>query len=104
VEQSDNGSLEFRTTASVDGSWGEGFPDNALTDVGSNEERDTGSQTVALLEKLIQENDNEAGYDKLEDQKKTHTGTEIAGLTIQTSQDVYCGLSERKNNGEYYTN
>lgn len=41
------------TSASVDSGGTEGLPDNCLTDVGGNEERDTRAKTIALLEQLI---------------------------------------------------
>jgi len=37
----------------VDGCWTEGFPDNIFTDIGGNEQRNTGSQTIAFLKKFI---------------------------------------------------
>jgi len=48
-----------RTSARVDGGGAEGLPDDRLADVGCDEERDTGAQTVALLEQLIQQQDNQ---------------------------------------------
>ena len=42
-----------RTTTNVDGGGAQGFPHHGLTDVGRDEQRDTRSQTVALLEQLI---------------------------------------------------
>jgi len=53
VEKSNHGTLEFRSSAGVDRSWGEGLPDNRLADVGSNEKRNTTAQAISLLEKLI---------------------------------------------------
>lgn len=47
------------TSASVDGGGAEGLPDDCLTDVGRNEKRDTRAQTVALLEQLVQQQDNQ---------------------------------------------
>lgn len=47
------------TSASVDGGGAEGLPDDCLTDVGCNEERDTRAQAIALLEQLIQQQDNQ---------------------------------------------
>lgn len=43
------GEREVLTSAGVDGGWAEGLPDNGLTDVGSNEERDSRAQAIALL-------------------------------------------------------
>lgn len=49
----------IHTSASVDSGGAEGLPDDCLTDVGGNEERDTRAQPVALLEQLIQQQDNQ---------------------------------------------
>jgi hypothetical protein len=46
VEQRDDGTLEFGATAGVDGGRGKGLPDDRLTDVGGDEEGDTGTETV----------------------------------------------------------
>lgn len=59
------------TSAGVDGGGAEGFPDNGLTDVGGDEERDTRAQTVALLEQLVQQQDNQTCNEELEKKKQT---------------------------------
>lgn len=59
------------TSASVDGGGAEGLPDDCLADVGGNEERDSRAQTIALLEQLIQQQDNQTCNKEL---KKKHTG------------------------------
>ena len=100
VEQGDDGTLELGATTSVDGGGGEGLPDNGLANVGSDEERDTRAQTVALLEELIQQNDNETSNNQLDNQKDTDTSTQVAGLAVETSQDVDTGLTEGKDDGE----
>lgn len=100
VEQGDDSTLELGTTASVDRGRGESLPDNRLANVGRNEKRDTASETVALLEKLIQKDDNQAGNNQLNDQQNTDTGTKIAGLAVETSQDVNTGLTEREDDSE----
>lgn len=102
MEESDDSTLELRSTASVDSGRAESLPDDALANVGGDEERDTGSQSVALLEKFIEEDNNETGDDELDDQEDTDTGTEIARLTIKTSQDVDSGLSERQDDSEQF--
>jgi hypothetical protein len=100
VEQGDDGTLELGATASVDGRGGERLPDNGLADVGSNEQRDTAAKTVAFLEELIQQNDDETGNNQLDDQENTDTGTKVAGLAVEASQDVDTGLAEGKDDGE----
>jgi hypothetical protein len=94
VEESDDGTLELGATAGVDGRGGEGLPDNGLANVGGNEQGDTTAQTVALLEELIQQNDNQTSNNKLNNQENTDTGTKVAGLAVETSQDVNASLAE----------
>jgi hypothetical protein len=100
VEKSDDGTLELGATAGVDGRGREGLPNNRLANVGSNEQRDTAAQTVALLEKLVKQDNHKTSNDQLDNQENTDTGTEIAGLTVKTSQDVDTGLAEGENDGE----
>lgn len=58
----------MRTSAGVDSGGAEGLPHDCLADVGCNEERDTGAQTVALLEQLIQEQYNQTCNKQLQKQ------------------------------------
>ena len=76
VEKSDNGTLEFGSSASVDSVWRECLPNDVFTNVGSDKERDTGSETVAFGQELIEEHDNEGRGDELEDEQEADTGTE----------------------------
>jgi len=77
VEESDEGTFKFWATASVYGCGGESLPDDGFADVGGNEERDAGSEAVALLEELVEEDDDEGGRDELYDEEKTYACTEI---------------------------
>ena len=43
MEKGNDSAFKFRPSASIDGCWGEGLPDNRFTDVGSDEEGDSGS-------------------------------------------------------------
>ncbi len=43
VEERDDGTFELRTSPSVDGGWGEGFPDDGFADVGGDKEGDSAS-------------------------------------------------------------
>lgn len=100
MNEADNGTLELRTTAGVNGGGGECAPNDRLADVGGDEERDTATKTVALLEKLVKENNNDSGSKELDDEENADTGTKIGGRTVETSQDVDTGLAERQNDGE----
>lgn len=100
VEQGDDGTLELGATAGVDGRGRERLPDDRFTNVGGNEQRDTTAQTVSLLEQLVQQDDDQTGNDQLDDQQNTDTSAEVAGLAIETSQDVDAGLAEGQDDGE----
>ncbi|GMF70953.1 unnamed protein product [Aspergillus oryzae] len=100
MEQSDDSTLELGTTASVDGSGRESLPDDRLANVGGNEQRDTASKTVSLLEQLIQKNDNKTSNNQLNNEQDTDTGTKIAWLTIETSQDIDTSLTEGEDDRE----
>lgn len=100
VEEGNKSTLKFWSTASVNGSGRECLPDNGLANVGSNEERDTRTETITLLEKFVEENDNESGDDELDDQQEADTGAEVTWLAIKTSKDVDGGLTKRDNQRE----
>lgn len=69
MEKCNHSTFKLRATTSVDGGWAESSPDNVLTNVGRNEERDTRTQSVSLLEKFIKKNDNKTSDNKLEDEQ-----------------------------------
>lgn len=102
VEERDDGALELGSTASVDGCRGEGLPDDGLANVGRNKERDTGAETVALLEELIEEDDDEGSGDELDDEQEADTGAEVAGLAVETSEDVDRALTECDDQCKHY--
>lgn len=100
VDKGDDSTLELRTSASVNGGRRESLPDDRLADVGSDEEGDTTAETVALLEELIKENDNQSGGKKLDNEENANTSTEVGGLAVETGQDVNAGLAEGQDDGE----
>lgn len=100
VEQGNDGTLELRATASVDGGGRERLPDDRLANVGSNEERDTASESVSLLEKLIEEDNNKTSHNQLEDEEEDNTSAEIRWLSVEASEDIHGGLSHREDNSE----
>lgn len=100
MEQSDNGTLKLRTTTSVDGRGGKGSPDDRLANIRGNKERDTASETIALLKKLIEKNNDQAGNNELNNQEYADTGTKITGLTVETSKNVDTSLTKGKDNSE----
>ena len=100
VEEGNESTFKFWSTAGVDGGGRECLPDDGLANVGSNEERDTRTETVTLLEKFVEENDNESGDDELDDQQKADTSAEVTWLAIKTSKDVDGSLTKRNNQRE----
>ena len=69
VDKRNDGALELRSTAGVDGCGGESLPHDRLADVGGDEERDTTAETVALLEELVEEDDNKSSNNQLDNQE-----------------------------------
>ena len=59
VEEGDDGTLKLGAAAGVEGGGGEGLPDDGLADVGCDEEGDARAETVALLEQLVEKDDDE---------------------------------------------
>ena len=100
VEEGNDGTLKLGTSTGVDRVGGEGLPDDRLANVGRDEEGDTGSETVALGEELVEEDDDERGRDELEDQEEADTGTEGRRGAVETGEDVDGGLSEGDDQGE----
>ncbi len=88
VEERNDSTFELGSTSGVDGGWGERLPDNGLADIGSDEERDTRSKTISLLEELIKENDDQASNNQLEDEKENNTSAEFRRWSIETSENV----------------
>ena len=88
MEQGDESSFELGSTASVDGGGGEGLPNDRLADVGSNEEVDSRAESVALLEELVEEDDNESSDDELDDKEEADSSSEVGRLAVKTSEDV----------------
>jgi hypothetical protein len=100
VEEGNESTLKFWSTPGIDGGWRERFPDDRLADVSSDEERDTRTETVTLLEKFIEENDDKSGDDELDDQQKADTSAEVTWLAIKAGKDVDGGLTKRDNQRE----
>ena len=94
VDKSDDSSLKFLASASVDCSWRESFPDDRFANIGCNEEGDAGAETIALLQKLIEQNHHKPGNDQLDDQEQTDASSEVRRLAIQPGQDENAGLPE----------
>lgn len=102
VEESDQGTLELGAVTDVVGGGAEGLPEDGLADVGSDEERNTRSQTVTLLQELIQENNDDTGNNQLEDQEQANTSTQLGGTTVQSVHNRDSSLTESNQNSKHY--
>ena len=61
MKQRNHSTLKLGTSSSVDSGWAERLPDDRLADVGSDKQRDTRTKSVALLEKLVEQENDESG-------------------------------------------
>ena len=102
VEKSNNCALEFFTTTGVNGRRGESLPYNGLADVCRDEEGDSRSQSVSLLQQFVKQDDHETSKNKLDNQEKTDASTKIARLAIETSEHENAGLTEGEDDGEEF--
>mmetsp|Transcript_44817 Transcript_44817/g.142710 ORF Transcript_44817/g.142710 Transcript_44817/m.142710 type:complete len:313 (-) Transcript_44817:240-1178(-) len=100
MEEGDDGALELRPTPLVDGGGGERLPDDVLADVGGDEEGDTGAETVALLEELVEADDNDAGHEELEDDENRVASTELADVAVHARDHVRDGLTNGDEDAE----
>ena len=93
VEERNNRTFEFWATTGVNGRRGESLPDDGLADIGGNEERDTASKTISLLEELIKEDNNQASNNQLKDEEEDNTSAKIGWLTVEASEHINCSLT-----------
>ena len=64
-----------------DGSWGESFPDDGFTDIGGDEERNTGAETIDLWS--LSRGTTISGYE-LDNKEEMDACTGILGLSVKT--------------------
>ena len=77
VEQSNDRSLEFRPSAGVVGGRRECLPDDGFTNVCRNEEGNSASESVSLLQKFVEEDDNQSSNDQLYHKQDANAGTKV---------------------------
>ena len=94
MEKCNDGSLELGTSADVDSGWWECLPDDSFADVSRDEERDTGSETVALGEELVQQENNQTGDEKLNDNQAADSSSHLRRITVHSSQNVDNSLAK----------
>ena len=101
VEEGDDGALELGAAPRVDRGGREALPDDGLADVGGDEERNSGSQAVALLQELVEQQDDEPGDEQLDDDEEADAGADVGRLPVHSGHDVDDGLSDRDDHAEH---
>jgi len=59
MEEGDDCAFKLFASTCIDCGWGEGSPDNGLANTGCDEQGDTAAETVAFLEKLVEEDNDQ---------------------------------------------
>lgn len=85
---------------SVDGGGAERLPHDRFADVGGDEEGDARSESVALLEQLVEEENDEPGDEQLDDDQEAHAGADLGGVAVHAGHDVHDGLPDRDDHSE----
>jgi hypothetical protein len=94
VEEGDDSAFELGTTASVESGGGECLPHDALTDISGNEEGDTRTKPVTLLEELVEDEDNDTSAEELQDNQDGITGTKVVDITVHTRENISYSLTD----------
>lgn len=103
MEKSDDGTLKLTTATDIDGSGGEGLPDNTFTDVGGDKQVNTTSKSIAFLEEFVKEDDDKGRDNELNDEQETDTSTKILGLSVKSSENVNGCLTKGDNESKYWS-
>lgn len=96
------GCHESLTSSSIDGGWTECTPNDALTDVGGNEERDPRAQTIALLQHLVQQNHNHASNCQLDNQQRARHHAKRLGFAVHACHHRHKRLSKSDDQRKHY--
>ena len=100
VEEGDDRAFKLGASARVHRRRRESLPDDAFALVRGDEERNTGTKTVALLQKLIQADDDDARKEELNDDEQRVADSEVTDITIDTAHDVRNGFTDRNQNSQ----
>lgn len=100
VEQGDNCTVEFSALTGSRGGRSKSLPHNLLTNVGGSEQGNTGTETIALLQQFVQQDDNDTGKHQLQNQQQAHTSTQGAWWTVHTGQHIHGGLANSQKHGK----
>ena len=94
VEKGNNGAFEFSAAASVDRRRRERLPHDRFANVGGDEERNARTQTVAFLQQLVQQQDNQTGNEQLDDDQQANATADFARVSVHARHDVNDGLAD----------
>mmetsp|Transcript_3716 Transcript_3716/g.8104 ORF Transcript_3716/g.8104 Transcript_3716/m.8104 type:complete len:249 (-) Transcript_3716:19-765(-) len=94
MEKRDDSTFEFSSSTGVDGCGTESLPDDSFTNVSGNENRNTRSKTISLLQELVEGEDNQTGAEKLEDNQNRVTRTNRTEISVHSAGDVSDGFTE----------
>ncbi len=88
MEEVDNRSFILIIRPNSHSNWTKAFPEESLTDIRSNKQRNTTSNTIAILEHLIKHDDNDSSKTKLQDNKNPISSSDILQVTIHSGVDI----------------
>ena len=69
------------------------LPEESLTDISCNKQRDPTSNTVAILEHLIKHDDNNSSKTKLKDNENSVSSSDVLKVSIHSRVDIGKGLT-----------
>mmetsp|Transcript_36342 Transcript_36342/g.82890 ORF Transcript_36342/g.82890 Transcript_36342/m.82890 type:complete len:231 (+) Transcript_36342:882-1574(+) len=88
MEEGNDCALKLHAMTHVDGGGRERLPDDVLTNVGRDEERNARTETVTLLEELIQTDHDNSSHEKLDDDEHGVAGTEVGDVSVHTGEHI----------------
>ena len=100
VEESNDGAFEFSSSADVDCSWRERLPDDSFANVGGDEEGDSGAETVAFGEELVEKKDNHSSDEELDDDQRADSSSHLSGIAVHAGQNVDDSLAKSHDHTE----
>lgn len=101
MEQGDDGALELGAPSGVDGSRGEGLPDDGLANVGGDEERYARTEAVAFLEQFVEQEDDQTGDKQLDYDQEADAGADLGRVTVHARHDVNNCLAHGYHHAEH---
>mmetsp|Transcript_17262 Transcript_17262/g.50153 ORF Transcript_17262/g.50153 Transcript_17262/m.50153 type:complete len:262 (-) Transcript_17262:361-1146(-) len=100
MEECDDGALELSPPSRVECGGTERLPHNVLANVGRNEERNARSQSVPLLEELVEGQHDQTGEEELGDDQQGVSGPDGGEVAVHSGDDVRNGLSNSDENSK----